>query len=234
MRAALAVDLDHEAAAFAGTTDALLRAVLPAVVTEVRALRSGDQVLVHPGNSTKPAKVPVLIRGDHHADLLVWFRCVPDSSGGYLAVADSRFQLESTLMREPLLRLDYTRDMHTAPASHWQMHAERGAFSHLLAHAGAGAPHDLASLHLPVGGPRGRPCLEDFLQFLVQECKVDALPGWRTAVEQGRERWRRLQAAVFVRDAPSEAVRVLTDLGYGVEPPTEGTRPDDTEALRRW
>lgn len=227
-------DLDREAATFADRTDALLRAVLPGVGTEVRALRSGDQVLVHPGTSTKPAKMPVLIQGHHHADLLVRFRCVLDSSGGYPAVADSRFQLESTLMREPLLRLDYARTMHTAPAAHWQMHAERGAFSQLLAHAGVGGAHDLSSLHLPVGGPRGRPCPEDFLQFLVQECGVDRLPSWRAAVEQGREAWRRLQTAVSVRDTPSEAVRVLADLGYTVQPPARGPRPDDTDALRRW
>jgi hypothetical protein len=37
-----------------------------------------------------------------------------------------------------------------------------------------------------------------------------------------------------VRDAPSEAVRVLADLGYGVEPPAGGVRADDIEAVRRW
>jgi hypothetical protein len=45
---------------------------------------------------------------------------------------------------------------------------------------------------------------------------------------QGRLAWRRLQTGVVVRDCPKEAVRVLEDLGYKIEPPTE-PRPESSK-----
>jgi hypothetical protein len=77
----------------------------------------------------------------------------------------------------------------------------------------------MASLHIPVSGSRFRPCLEDFIQFLLCECLFDAEAGWRANVDAGRERWRLRQCAAVARDAPEEAARVLRDLGYVVTPP---------------
>ena len=86
---------------------------------------------------------------------------------------------------------------------------------------GSRAPHDLSSLHLPVGGERFRPCLEDLLQFVVDECGVDHHQGWRTHLEEGRLLWRRRQLASAVRDIPDEAARVLRDLGWTVSAPSD-------------
>jgi hypothetical protein len=91
----------------------------------------------------------------------------------------------------------------------------------------------MSSLHIPVGGSRFRPCLEDFIQFLICECKFDARPGWREQVETGRERWRRRQAATVVRDMPEEAARVLRDLGYIVEAP-DPLPETSRKALHNW
>jgi hypothetical protein len=228
------MDLEREASHFAQSTDELLRSVLPGDLPEIRALQFDDRFAVHAGTSTEPQPIPVLVDEEHLASLIVSYRCIPDSSGRYLAVSSSRFVLLSLLTKAPLLRLEYGRNLHTAPAAHWLVHAERGAFSHLLAHAGTPAPHDLSSLHLPVGGGRARPCLEDFLQFLVQECGVDSAPGWRAAILAGRELWRRRQIAAMVRDAPSQAERVLTELGYAVTAPSGGQKADNVDALCRW
>ncbi|WP_147261939.1 hypothetical protein [Blastococcus sp. TF02A-26] len=146
-----------------------------------------------------------------------------DRSGTYLKTVRSDFAVKSTLDRTPLIRLDYRADMGRAPSSHWQVHAERGAFSHLLARANAvdssrvGKPHDLSSLHIPVGGERFRPCLEDLLQFLVQECGVDRRAGWLDVIERGRELWRHRQLRATVRDAQEETAQVLRDLGWAVD-----------------
>jgi hypothetical protein len=67
-------------------------------------------------------------------------------------------------------------------------------------------PHDISALHIPVGGSRFRPCLEDVIQFLIEECLFDSLPRWREAVEEGRASWRRIQARAVVRDFPREAI----------------------------
>lgn len=79
-----------------------------------------------------------------------------------------------------------------------------------------------------------RPCLEDFLQFLINEFRIDTLPDAFGVLADGRERWRRRQIAALVRDAPDEAVRLLTEIGYDVTPPESGERKPNTTALQRW
>jgi hypothetical protein len=159
--------------------------------------------------------------------------CQLDSAGQYLAVAESSFNLLAALDRTPVIRIHYYRDPRGKPGAHIHVHGHRGALSHLLSQAGHDHPHDMASLHIPVGGSRFRPCLEDFIQFLICECKFDALPGWRGYVEAGRELWRCRQAGAVVRDVPEEAARVLRELGYTVEAPTPV--PDASiKALHRW
>ncbi len=68
---------------------------------------------------------------------------------------------------------------------------------------------------------------------MISECGFDANQGWQAHVDEGRERWRRRQASALVRAVPSEAVRVLTDLGYQVTPPDEEP-PDSEKALKTW
>jgi hypothetical protein len=61
--------------------------------------------------------------------------------------------------------------------------------------------------------------------MLFDEFGFDKLPSAREAVEAGRERWRRMQIATLVRDAPDEAVRTLKELGYTITDPPDGPRP---------
>src|SRR5690625_4794456 len=83
-------------------------------------------------------------------------------------------------------------------------------------------PHDLSKLHLPTGGERFRPALEDFLGFLLRECGVDAVHGWQSAIEDSREEWRRLQFRTAVRELPREAADVLRREGWDISEPPEG------------
>ena len=83
----------------------------------------------------------------------------------------------------------------------------------------------MESLHLPVGGDRFRPCLEDVIEFLVVECRFDCQGGWRAPSEAGRERWRRMQTRTAVRDSPSEAAAALRSLGYTVAAPETANGP---------
>ncbi len=86
-------------------------------------------------------------------------------------------------------------------------------------------------MHIPVGGTRYRPCLEDFLEMLLREFNFDACPGWEAAVRSGRRRWRLLQTRAVVRDSPDTAAAVLGSLGYTVVPPPEGPRAPNEAAL---
>ncbi|MEI4271880.1 hypothetical protein TEK04_09115 [Klenkia sp. LSe6-5] len=174
--------------------------------------------------------IPLLVGGVELATLQLSIYLSLDRSGVHLKTVRSDIVIKSALDRNPLLRLDYRADMKRAPAAHWQVTAERGSFSHLLTRANAvdedrvGSPHNLSSLHIPVGGERFRPCLEDVLQFLVQECGVDRRDGWLAVVQEGRERWRERQVAAVVRDAQAQAAGTLRSLGWTV---TAGPDVDD-------
>ncbi|MBV9144090.1 MAG: hypothetical protein JO115_24760 [Pseudonocardiales bacterium] len=148
-------------------------------------------------------------------------------------MAKSKFELR--VNRHPLLRLDFDRSMHSAPGCHWNVHAERCAMTNLLVRNNPDHSGELSKLHLPVGGARMRPCLEDLLQLLVEEFLFDAMPGALQAIENGRVKWRRRQLAAMVRDDPEEAVRVLRDeLDYKVIPPTSGVPGVRFDRLRCW
>lgn len=163
-----------------------------------------------------------------------------DRAGRHLKTSQSSFKLYSLLDRTPLVRQEYISDMASPiPIAHWHFHGERGAFSHLLARAHevqpdlVRKPHDLSSLHFPVGGERFRPSLEDLLEFLVRECGVDAVPGWEAAIERGRADWRLRQLRTVVRDLQVEAAALLREYNWKVEPPIDGPEAHDT-TLTRW
>lgn len=212
-------------------------------VGEVRnllnAVFGGDQevTVTHAEEKSRiVAKVRLTVSGEHLARLKIDLWCCLDSCHQYLAVEESTYQLIAEVDRAPIIRFEYERGATRKPRAHVQVHAHRGALSHLLSRARHATPHSMESLHLPVGGDRFRPCLEDVIEFLVVECRFDRQDGWRVAVENGRERWRRTQTRTVVRDAPSEAAAALRALGYTVtapEPPS-GASSDASDRLRRW
>ncbi|GAA1864845.1 hypothetical protein GCM10009772_45480 [Pseudonocardia alni subsp. carboxydivorans] len=168
------------------------------------------------------------------AKLRITFQCTLDTPGQYLAIVRSDFELRELGDRTPIARLDYIRDAYKVPASHWNVHAERGSASRLLALGNPSHSGEFSKLHFPVGGARMRPGLEDFLAFVLNEFKVDRCSGADDAIREGRERWRRRQIATLVRDAPDEAVRVLTDLGYAITAPADGPKLPNAEKLQSW
>lgn len=127
----------------------------------------------------KPA--PLSVKGKELAALDVSLRICKDSSDRFLAVEKSTFKLSANLDKEPIMRWDYERVAHSKPTAHIQVHGHRGALSHLLSQADHRSPHSMQSLHIPVGGARFRPCLEDVVEFLIADCRFDAKPGWSNA-----------------------------------------------------
>lgn len=234
-------DLAAAAGEFGQELQQLLDAVLPYEegadpdLRQVTTTASGLAFAVELGTAKgKKAQVIALLRqGRKVAELFVLIRLVADSADRYPAVDKSKFELR--VDRHPLLRLDFDRDMHTAPGCHWNVHAERGTITSLLARNNPGHSGELCKLHLPVGGARMRPCLEDLLQLLVEEFRFDSVPGAIKAIQGGRVRWRRRQLAAMVRDDPEEAARVLEDeLQYEVTPPISGARAVRFDRLQRW
>jgi hypothetical protein len=235
------LDLAAEAGRFGEELQQLLDAVLPYEAGQdpslrqvtVTASRLAFAVELGTTHGRPAATIPLLSGGRKVAELFVQIRLVADSEDRYPAVAKSKFDLR--VDRHPLLRLDFDRAMHSVPGCHWNVHAERGAVTALLARNNSEHSGELSKVHLPVGGARMRPCLEDFLQLLIEEFRFDALPGAREAIELGRVLWRRRQLAAMVRDDPAEAVRVLRhELGFTVTEPSTGMREPRVDRLRRW
>lgn len=148
-----------------------------------------------------------------------------DRSGKHLAVHVSTYQLRDSRGKKPIVRLEYARDAHRVPCSHIHVHAESGLFTQLLAATGHNSPAAIQSVHIPTGGDRFRPCVEDFIEFLISECRVAGREGWREEVLRGREAWRELQTAAAVRDRPEIAIKELQRLGLAVSGELTGERP---------
>ena len=151
-------------------------------------------------------------------------------------VSESRYAVLLADERQPLVRFEFQEALTATPRSHWHLHAERGAFSSLLARArdhGSGRRDAarLSSLHFPLGGPHFRPSLADVVEFVIGECGVDALPTWREAVHGFRNRWRREEAAATTRQFPAETAQALRDLGWGVQPPVPAGVPPQFAVL---
>ncbi len=130
----------------------------------------------------------------------VEYWCTHDTKHDFLAVQKSAFELYSSTDKTPLIRLDYLRNAHTVPSAHWNVHAERGAVSALLARTNSDHAGLVSKLHLTVGGSRMRPCLEDFIEMIAQEFRFDLKNDAAKILKDGRESWRRKQIRALVRD----------------------------------
>lgn len=148
-----------------------------------------------------------------------------DRSGQHLAVHVSTFQLRDSRGKKPIVRLEYVRDARRVPCSHIHVHAESGLFTQLLAATGHPSPAAVQSVHIPTGGDRFRPCIEDFVEFLISECLVAGRDGWRDEIAEGREQWREMQTAAAVRDRPEVAIAELRRLGMTVDGSLTGSHP---------
>lgn len=236
-----APDLREQSRAFADSVQQTLASALPGdIEIQSEAISGEDRFWVRPstGDNGK-RRIKLYVGTEHLADLGVTFQMSWDRAGSYLKTQQSTFVVHSILSGSPLLRLEFDSQATTPPIAHWHVHAESGAFSHMLSRAHSvdpdrvSKPHDMSSLHLPVGGERFRPCLEDMLEFLIAECGIDANAGWQRALAAGRERWRRLQIRALTRDAQQEVADVLRRQGWTVEPPKDAGS-ENYKIFQRW
>lgn len=200
----------------------------------MKVARAGDRYVITPDAARE--QVPLKIGGCSVAGLTLSFFQEVDRTSRYMKTAQSFFTVISNSEREPLIRLEYDAS-HQRAVSHWQIHAERGAFTELLTRANLMSrvqrPYDISKLHFPTGGERFRPALEDFLEFLLRECGFDAVSGWKSAIKNSREAWRRLQFRTAVRELPREAADILRREGWTVNEPSTGSPKPWRKPYRR-
>lgn len=221
--------LDELATKFADDLTSLTRGVLGEGTPLFAALNMGSRVRVSPiSGDEKELRIPVSINGEPVLSLRARYFCCWDGSSQFLATDQADIHLHYAGIPDPLIRFEYVRDSREPPGAHIQVHAHRDEMAYLLRLADAGRPKQgfrrrklprLSEMHLPVGGHRMRPALEDVLLFLKRELAIDTEPGWREVVEKRLRAWRDIQLMSAVRDAPESAAEVLRGLGYKVEPP---------------
>ena len=120
------------------------------------------------------------------------YRLAADVDRRYLMVESSFMGLFlDAELEEPVLHYDYERNKGDGyPEAHLQVCASSGAWDALCA-ATRGDARPLERLHLPVGGRRFRPTLEDLVDFLLTEKIAEPHPAAGRAIEEGRERFRK-------------------------------------------
>lgn len=165
----------------------------------IRAEVAGGRVVVAAfDDDDNVVGMPLVIAGEERLALRTSLRCTFDFTGAFLAVEQSEFALLLPSVRQPVVRFDYVRDRGWS-AAHVQLHAESSAVGYLRALAGK--QPETWRLHLPVGGRRFRPSLEDVIEFAVHEFGVEAKHGWLDRIEEGRRSWRMTQVKAAIRDA---------------------------------
>jgi hypothetical protein len=144
------------------------------------------------------------------------FRLCMDSENKWLTVVSSFVGLLVQLPAEDgsgdvmheLLHYDYERSKEHYTSAHVQVVAQSPAWERLLTPVG----RSLERLHLPVGGVRFRPTLEDVIEFVGDHQLADMRPKWEDAVQEGRERFRDNQLRAAIRRKPELARAVLDDM----------------------
>jgi hypothetical protein len=68
-------------------------------------------------------------------------------------------------------------------------------------------------LHLPVGGRRFRPTLEDLIEFLITERLVKGNEGWQKPLAASRNQFQVNQMRALIRRFPTEAAAAVREFG---------------------
>jgi hypothetical protein len=189
---------------------------------------SQNRVVVSPIN---PTGIVLNVAGKPVFRLNAKYYCELNEARKYLAVEQSVFTVFHHATTEPILRYDFIRTPSgTVPSAHINMHTQSDALVRAMADAGTSRRTTKrlpksdgtirarpSQLHLPLGGPRFRPALEDVLEMLVAEFSIDRATGWQDSLREGRSLWRDTQLRAAVADNTAAAVDALRELGFAVE-----------------
>lgn len=168
-------------------------------------------------------KVSVALASAHRphasAELVVSYRLGLDRTKQHLAIDSSQFSIRLLHSGKPVpvVRYEYEREPRTSPSAHLHVHADSVPLALSLERNGRGASgYEQSKLHFPTGGHRFRACIEDVIQFAVEELGFIGHEGWKAHVEQGRAEFRRKQAETVIRQHHCLAAETLRTLGYTV------------------
>lgn len=232
------VSLNDEAEAFAGILTEIVNGTITTdarfVVTTLKD--NPNLAWVFPEGSTLTERRIIPINSGLKSGqpirlwLSTWFRVSLNDSGEHLAVQSSAFALVlDEKSNRPAVRVEYERDRgnepddsipgaHRRSAAHVQIHGSSEELAYIQGLQGSGPLRTLDKFHIPVGGRRFRPTLEDFIEFLWSERLISPLKvGWQQVLSKHRSNWLSLQLRAAVRSDPATAIAQLEIMGYKVD-----------------
>ncbi len=217
-------NIEKKAGEFAAQVNHTLKAFLGCEEDLMHVDASGSRVVVKTVNA---AGLTLNVEGKPVFRLGAKYYCELNEANTYLAVQQSVFTVFHFARTEPILRYDFLREPRGGvPSAHINMHTESEALIEAMQDAGKnkrterrkanGSPTRASQLHLPLGGPRFRPALEDVLEMLVVEFAIDGAKGWKESLREGRSLWRDTQLRAAVADNTGAAAEALEELGFVV------------------
>lgn len=225
------MNLENEALHFAERLSSLLNETICDTADLNVEILDSSNVWVSTGLSTRDKEPTPLVlgpqlKGDPVLGIQVEFRLTADRTGKYLSVDTSKVALafRSSNFR-PIIRLEFERNRgsepgdvsdrkHSRHAAHVQIHGESSDLAYVWALNGRREKLRLENLHIPVGGRRYRPSVEDFIEFLLLENLVtDLKPNGIEALEISRQAWLELQLKSAVKNNPEAAISQLKSMG---------------------
>lgn len=161
--------------------------------------------------------IPIPISGyEEELWLRAQWRFGPSSSHRYLRTEWSEFALLARTKDKPApfvrLEVEARQDPDAWNVAHLQVHGESQVLGQIWGVTKARVPKQLSKLHLPVGGFQYRPCLEDFIEFLIEEKLVRGKDHWRKAIHETRHEYRMRQLSSLIRKNTDEARRVIAEI----------------------
>jgi hypothetical protein len=219
----LTSDLQGQASRFAQELTATLNGTITQHVRMRAALRTrsvaGAVFTVGHGltkqNPTQPQPFPLSINlKKPRAWMNLSFQVRMDSEDRYLTVHSSYCGIFiDPELKVCLCHWDFERDKDRYPSAHVQVYGTSPALEAL--NEGGDRKRPLEKLHIPVGGKRFRPCIEDVIEFLVTERLAEGREDWEKCLEEGRNRYRRRQLLAAMRRNPEVVEEYLREREQG-------------------
>ena len=142
-----------------------------------------------------------------------------DDSETFLTTSKSSYTLQADDDAASVLTYDFVRDPpNKFPEAHIHIHGESDVLDRMLRTGGRDRSKP-ADLHLPVGGRRFRPCLEDVIEFCILERLVTPRTGWKSALNRSRDEYLDQQLRAAVHRSPAKAAEALKRDGWLVTEP---------------
>lgn len=226
-------ELADEVATFVGNLNHTLSRALPNIGRDLFRTQA-DKRDRHITVRQRPVEgFPLSVDKRPAFNLKVSYRCMWSSERRFLSVGECDFTVLFAGLTEPLLRYHFVREPSGGlPSAHLHVHAhgdevvaamlggaDKGRVRARLADIQQGGYPRLESLHLPMGGPRFRPSIEDLLEILQLEFQIDVLGTFDSAVLEGRRIYRQMQLMAAVADDPLATAAELERIGYVISAP---------------